>query len=451
MSRLKLISLQIMILLLGSAFIPPMAPAPNLAAASQTLFFLSKADAFVYSAQPDTNYGTLTNLRAFASPVVTSYLRFNVSGLAGLEISSARLLVHVNTTSASPLNLQVVENNTWGETSLTYSNAPALGGVLASVPSVSAGTWLNFDVSTYVSQEGLFSFAITTPGKTTAFLDSRESLSFSPRLVLVVNPLSDPVLVGAGDIADCGSSGDEATAKLVNAIRGTVFTAGDNVYPSGSASQFTKCYSPSWGVFKTRTKPAPGNHDYETSGGAGYYSYFGAAAGAPGKGYYSYDLGAWHIVVLNTEISHAAGSPQEKWLRADLAAHRTACTLAVWHEPLFSSGSKHGSNSSARPLFQALYDYHVEVVVNGHEHNYERFAPQSPTGVATSRGVREFVAGMGGKDHYGFGSPLRNSQVRNGTTFGVLKFTLHATSYDWKFIPVAGKTFTDSGTAQCIP
>jgi acid phosphatase type 7 len=261
----------------------------------------------------------------------------------------------------------------------------------------------------------------------------------------------DPVLVGAGDISSCSGSGDEATAKLIDGIAGVVFTAGDNAYESGSTSEYTNCYNPTWGRFKDRTNPSPGNHEYNTSGATGYYGYFGAAAGDPSKGYYSYNLGSWHIVVLNSEISTATGSAQEKWLRQDLIDNQTTCTLAYWHEPRFSSGSTHGSSSAVQPLWQALYDYHADVIVNGHEHNYERFAPQSPSGAADVNGLMEFVAGMGGRSHYGFGSILANSLARNGDTYGVLKFTLHSTSYDWQFVPEAGKTYADSGTASCVP
>ncbi len=264
---------------------------------------------------------------------------------------------------------------------------------------------------------------------------------------------ADPVLVGVGDIASCSSSGDEATAKLLDTINGTVFTTGDNVYESGTDTEFTNCYEPSWGRHKARTRPSVGNHEYGTAGASGYFNYFGAAAGERGKGYYSYDLGAWHIIVLNSNCSQVggcgAGSAQEQWLRADLAAHPTTCTLAYWHHPRFSSGS-HGNSTAVQPLWQALYDAGADVVVSGHDHNYERFAPQTPSGAADPTfGIREFVAGMGGKSHYGFGTIQPNSQVRNSDTYGVLKLTLHATSYDWQFVPETGKTFTDSGTTTC--
>ena len=262
-----------------------------------------------------------------------------------------------------------------------------------------------------------------------------------------VPPGSDAVLVGAGDIAGSGP-GAEATAKLLDGIAGTVFTAGDNAYEDGTDSQFANYYNPTWGRHKGRTLPAAGNHDYATGGATGYYNYFGAAAGDPSKGYYSYNLGAWHVVVLNSNVSRGAGSPQETWLRADLAAHPTACTAAIWHHPLFSSG-EHGNNPSVKPLFKALYDYHADVVLNGHDHTYERFAPQDASGVATAQGIREFVVGMGGRSHYSWGSVKPNSEVRDNTAYGVIKLTLHPNSYDWNFIPEAGKAFTDSGSQAC--
>jgi hypothetical protein len=268
---------------------------------------------------------------------------------------------------------------------------------------------------------------------------------------LTSTPVSDATLVGAGDIADCSSEGDEATAELLDSISGTVFTTGDNAYPDGSVAEFANCYDPTWGRHKARTYPSPGNHDYHTADAAGYFNYFGAAAGEFGKGYYSYDLGAWHIIVLNSIISVETGSPQEQWLRADLAAHPVACTLAYWHYPRFSSGVVHGSDVSMQPLWQALYDHGADMVLAGHEHNYERFAPQNPQGIADpTRGIRQFVIGSGGRSHYSFGNPIANSEVRNDNTYGVLKLTLHATSYTWEFIPEAGKTFTDSGTAPCV-
>ena len=265
---------------------------------------------------------------------------------------------------------------------------------------------------------------------------------------------SDPVLVGAGDIASCDDlAGAEATAKLVDKIPGTVFAAGDLAYPDGSAENFANCYGPTWGRFKDRTRPSPGNHEYH-SGGSAYTSYFGPAAGDPKKAYYSYELGAWHIVVLNSECADVGGcdasSPQGQWLKQDLAQHSTVCTLAYFHKPLFSSGGAHGNDPVMKPLWDALYAANADVVVNGHDHDYERFAPQTPDGVAdASRGIREFVAGTGGKGHRPFGVPHANSEVRDTVAFGVLKLTLLPGRYEWEFVPEAGKSFKDSGAGRC--
>jgi len=272
----------------------------------------------------------------------------------------------------------------------------------------------------------------------------------------------DPVLVGAGDIAACNEPNDSATATLLDGIDGTVFVLGDNAYPSGTFGEYNNCYAPTWGRHKARTKPVPGNHEYDdpASGAAGYYTYFGAAASPLEtnctnncKGYYSYNLGAWHIVALNSEIDHSLDSAQLQWLRDDLAAHPSVCTLAYWHRPYYTSGPHQidAEIPGLKPFWDVLYAYGADVVLNGHDHNYERFARQDPAGQADlERGIREFVVGTGGKQLRALGTVLPNSEVRNSDTYGVLQLTLHATSYTWQFIPIAGQTFTDTGIADCI-
>jgi hypothetical protein len=266
---------------------------------------------------------------------------------------------------------------------------------------------------------------------------------------------SDPVLVGAGDIAFCGDlSGAESTAKLLDSIAGVVFTAGDNAYENGTAEEFKNCYQPTWGRHKARTRPSVGNHEFHSGGATPYFDYFGANAGGPKDGFYSYELGTWHIIVLNSECREVGGceqgSREEKWLRSDLQAHHAVCTLAYWHKPLFSSGAKHGNDPEMEPFWQDLYEARAAVVINGHDHDYERFAPQDPEGKPDPvNGIREFVAGTGGKNHRPFASPLPTTEARNADTFGVLKLTLHPGGYDWEFIPEAGKTFHDSGKGSC--
>ena len=266
---------------------------------------------------------------------------------------------------------------------------------------------------------------------------------------------NETVLVGAGAIADCTDlSGAEATEKVLAKIPGTVMAIGDLAYPDGSVANFA-CYDKTWGKEKSRTRPAPGNHEFNSAGAAYYFQYFGAAAGEASKGYYTYELGSWHIVVLNSECDQVggcgAGSAQEKWLREDLAAHPVACTLAYFHKPLFSSGGKHRNDLTVKPLWDALYGGGADVVVSGHDHDYERFAPQTSEAKAdAARGIREFVAGTGGKNHRRFGLLAHaNSEVRNADTFGVLKLALKPGKYAWEFVPVDGGTFRDSGEGTC--
>ncbi len=261
----------------------------------------------------------------------------------------------------------------------------------------------------------------------------------------------DAILLAAGDVASCDSTGDEATAQIIAGTSGTVAAVGDLAYPSGTAADF-RCYDSSWGKFKSRTKPAPGNHEYLTSGASAYFDYFGSLAGDRSKGYYSYSRGAWQIIAINSNCSAVGGcfvgSPQENWLRAVLKATTRRCTLAYWHHPLFSSGG-HGPQSQLRPIWDDLYRAHAEIVLGGHDHDYERFAPQTPSGAADPNGIREFIVGTGGKNHDRFGPNVAaNSEVRNADTFGVLKLTLHPSGYDWKFLPEADHTFKSIRTSS---
>jgi hypothetical protein len=283
------------------------------------------------------------------------------------------------------------------------------------------------------------------------FLGPKESVSAQ------VVTAEDPVFVGAGDIASCTSTGDEATANLLDAIPGTVYTTGDNAYESGTASEFANCYAPSWGrpSIKARTRPTVGNHEYySTTNASGYFGYFGAAAGDPSKGYYSYDLGEWHMVALNSMCEQVGGcettSPMVTWLKQDLAANPRTCTLAYFHHPLFGSGSVNGGVPKMKPSWEALYAANADVVLSGHQHDYERFAPQTPSGVADpARGIREFVVGTGGRSLNTFKSNPANSEVRNASSYGVLKLTLHPSSYDWQFVTAPSGTVADSGIGSC--
>ena len=267
------------------------------------------------------------------------------------------------------------------------------------------------------------------------------------------------VLVGAGDIVGCRDpQGALATAKLIAEIPGTVFAVGDLVYDATTLSQFQKCYGSAWGKFKERTRPALGNHEYLEPRATPYFQYWGTQAGPAGKGYYSYELGAWHVVVLNTNCDApglggcAAGSPQEIWLRQDLREHQGACIVAYGHHALFSSGffRSHAVHPELKPLWDDLYAVHADLMLAGHEHSYERFAPQDPDGRADPRhGIREIVVGTGGRSHDPLGLATPNSEVRNVGTYGVLKLTLAPQGYTWEFLPEEGKTFRDSGAGVC--
>ncbi|HET8712181.1 MAG TPA: PKD domain-containing protein [Gemmatimonadales bacterium] len=268
----------------------------------------------------------------------------------------------------------------------------------------------------------------------------------------------DPVILAAGDIGDCLRTSDDATGQTLDTIPGIVMPLGDNAYLDGTPEEYANCYDPAWGRQKYRTRPVAGNHDYNTSGAAGYYGYFGAAAGDPTKGYYSFTAGSWFVLVINTgtdrPVNYEAGSPQEQWIRAELAAHTEQCTLAVWHHPRFSTIK---DRAPIRPevtaIWNALYEYGVDLVLNGHDHSYQRFAPQKPDGTLDNAfGIPQIVVGTGGGEGlYAFG-PIpegSNSEVRNNDTWGVLKLTLKNAGYDWRFIRSAGGTFTDSGSGTC--
>jgi alkaline phosphatase len=264
-------------------------------------------------------------------------------------------------------------------------------------------------------------------------------------------PPPPAVLLAAGDIATCPGQDDEATADLLAAQLtehpdAVIAAVGDLAYERGTTADFKQCFAPSWGRFHDRIRPAAGNHEYGTGVATGYFDEWGDRAGPAGKGWYSYDLGAWHVVVLNSncDVPSVGGcgpdSEQGKWLAADLAAHANRCSLAYWHHPRWSSGL-HGSQPAVDPFWQAMVAAHVDVVVNGHDHHYERFAPVS--------GVREFVVGTGGAPRYPVAGPEANSEVRHSGTPGVLRLTLHAASYDWRFLAAADGAFTDEGSTPC--
>jgi hypothetical protein len=453
--------------------------APTNTPVSTGLTLPAIADAGVLQSSPTTNFGTTSRLDV-DDPGEQAYIRFNVTGVTG-AIQNATLRLFVTNSSSNGPGLYGTAN-TWTETSITWNNRPApTTGVIANIGSAPVNTWAEYNVTGHVTGNGVYNFVLMADGSDGIRFDSREGSSM-PQLVLAFTsgptptptntstpgptptPTSTPtptntpvaggvVFVGAGDIADCGEEEDELTAQLLDNIPGVVYTVGDNAYPNGTASAFNNCYQPTWGRHKARTRPAVGDNEYNTSGASGYFNYFGAAAGNPNQGYYSYDVGSWHIIVLNSNCSQVGGcdpdSPQGQWLQADLAANTSQCILALHHEPRFSSK---GGDSDLQELWEPLYEAGADVVLSGHRHMYERFARQNPSGAADpNNGIRQFVVGTGGSSLTSTpSSAAPNSQVRNNTTHGVLKFTLHPTSYDWQFIPIAGQTFTDSGSTSCV-
>ena len=256
---------------------------------------------------------------------------------------------------------------------------------------------------------------------------------------------ADAILLAVGDIAYCDATADELVGELAARLPGTIALLGDNAYQHGSAADYANCFDPTWGGLRDRLRPVPGNHEYETKEAAPYFSYFGAAVGNVGQGWYSYDLGAWHLIALNSECGAIGGcgpgSPELSWLEADLAAHPVACTLAYWHHPRYSSG-RHGDNDMTEAFWQALAAAGADVVLEGHDHDYERLAPID--------GIRSFVVGTGGRSLYAWpGAPGPHTEVRANDTYGLLQLTLGATDYSWRFVPASGGSFTDAGAGQC--
>lgn len=349
--------------------------------------------------------------------------------------------IPVATATATPTNTATAIN-----TETATAILPTYTSTATAVPPTSTSTStpvpLTFTRTATRTSTPIPSTNTATATRTATF--TATSTPTSTRTNTPTATVSSPQLIAAGDIATCNATNQATqTAALVLGMPGEVLTLGDNAYDSGTASEFTNCYGPTWGQFKARTHPSPGNHEYITPGASGYFGYFNVAP------YYSFDYGGWHIISLNSEIAHQAGSVQEQWLRADLAAHPTTCTLAYWHEPLYSSGTTNGPDVSVRPFWQALEQYGADIILNGHEHNYERFGLQTSAGVASATGIREFIVGTGGSSLYPFGTPAANSQFRLNTTRGVLKLGLQASGYTWQFVGVGGAVL-DSGSSLCV-
>jgi hypothetical protein len=394
-------------------------------------------------------------------------LRFDLTGVAA-PVQQARLRLHVanisNGGSPDGGTVSPVNDTTWTETGVTWNTRPtAWGAAAGSLGPVMQNTWVEVDVTAAVTAGAANTLGLRSPNTDGAYYDSRETGASSPQLIVTTGstpPVTGVTVAAAGDAVCAPGTPVTATTcrqmpvsdRILADPSVTWFLAlGDLQYENGELTSFQSTYDSSYGRLKAKTKPAPGNHEYNTAGATGYYTYFGAAAGDPTKGYYSFDIGStWHVIALNsncTAVACAAGSAQEQWLRADLAAASARpCTIAFWHHPRFSS-NEHGDDATVAPFWDALSAAGTELVLNGHDHGYERFDPQTPGAVADPNGIREIVAGTGGRSLYAFGAPHANSIVRYAT-FGYLRLTLGTNAYSWQFVTEAG-TVSDSGTGTC--
>ncbi len=456
----------------GSTSVPP--------GAAGDIVFSPIADSYVQGDKPATNYGTAAQLRTDGSPAVRSFIKFDVQGLKG-TIEQVTLRIYAN--SQQSVGFEVHQgDNLWSETALIYDNQPGFSpAIIAASGKVVSNHWYDLDVTSSIGGNGEVSYVLTTRSSTALSLASRES-AFGPQLLVTTDgenptpavtstpsPLptpapagTDPVVIAAGDIV-CDSSTDcvpddmAASQVAIDQNPDAVLVLGDLCH-TPSADCFDNYYAPTWGRSNAISYPITGNHEYMVTGAQPYFDYWNGAGNTSGRagdrsqGYYSFDLGSWHVIALNSQCEQVggcnSGSRQYTWLQQDLQNHPNACTLVYYHIPVFSSGGR--ANNNMLQIFTLLYNKGAEVVLNGHDHIYERFAPQDPAGRQdAARGIREFIAGTGGANHTFIASVAPNSEVRNEDTFGALKLTLHPDGYDWQFMPVAGKTFTDSGSSAC--
>ena len=389
------------------------------------------ADSYVERASPRTNHGSSVAIRADGSPPVIAYLRFDLAGVTG-TVTRATLEVDAESQLSTGVDLHAAADDDWAEETITYANAPRTGARAATSLPVTAGTTVSLDATRLVAGGGSATLAIKHSGPTAVAFASRE-------------------VAGEGDKSQCRQ---KYTSDLLLKLDLTaVLTLGDNQYEDGALAAYRASYHPSWGRVKSITHPVPGNHEYLTPGAAGYFDYFGAQAGERNKGYYAFDVGKWRLYAINSNCSQVggcgAGSPQLEWLKADLAANPRSCALAYSHHPRFSSG-QHGSFRSMAVIWRTLDAAGAELFLSGHDHNYERFAPQSPAGRSDlAKGIRQFVVGTGGKNPRPLRSEQPNSEVRNDDAFGVLELKLHPKGYEWRFVPEQDATFTDSGSGAC--
>ena len=490
---------------------PPAATITTLTS-NTILIFNPVADTYVQADLPTSNFGSAPQMVVDNSPIRNVLLKFNVLGIGARSVLSAKLRLYCVDPSPFGGEFHRVADASWSEGAINWNNAPAADlNSIATLGKVVASTWYEVDVTFLVSGDGTLSLKALSTSTDGAYYSSREGTAgFSPQLVIttsgststvtptnistptstttsiptagqtatqtltpVITPTasptspttgSDPVIMAAGDfICDSLTTSSSACQQMaasqvvVDQRPEAALILGD-VCHTPSTNCFDNYFAPSWGRLFSIAHPITGNHEYLVAGAIYYFDYWNGVGNVDGRagnrsqGYYSYDIGPWHIIALNSQCSQAggcnAGSPQYIWLQQDLQSHTNICTLAYYHIPVFSSGGR--ANANMKQIYTLLYNNNVEVVLNGHDHIYERFAPQDSNGLADPlRGIREFIVGTGGANHTSIATIQSNSEVRNTDTFGALKLTLHPNGYDWQFIPVAGKTFTDSGTAVC--
>lgn len=418
------------------------------------------ADSYVLEDRPSENFGTSKHLDVDAAPYAESYLRFDVSGISQPVGRVTLRLWVVNDTDEAP-TVWMSPNTTWTELGVTWNNRPALDAV-ASIGSgeVEVDTWLEYNLSGLVRGNGTYTIALLPNSTDGIEVASRDADENQPELLIEPDPSSGtvatsadadiPVLLAAGDIAGCDWENDEQTARILDANAGIVAPLGDLAQGDGTAEEFEDCYDPTWGRHKDRSKPVPGNHEYYSDGAEPYFDYWGDRAGVAGEGWYTYELGDWQIFALNSNLDKVDAEKQLEWLEAELASSTAMCTMAYWHHPRFSSSVRHGSNENMAPFWDLFYASGMEIVLNGHDHVYERFAPQRPDQEADPEfGIRQFTVATGGAPQRDFSKPEDNSEVRMTGVHGVLRLELLEDGYTWEFIPVADEVFTDSGSGDC--
>jgi hypothetical protein len=446
----------------------PSAAAPSAAPQSH----VAVADAFVSARSPKRNFGRVKTLRTGGPSRTRSFLRFRLARPLD-PAAPARLRLFATVGARPGLTVHLVRGGgRWRERSITAGSAPRLGPAIARQGGVRGARFVSIDVSGALAARRTIDIALVQRGSGRLHFLSRESgRRTAPHLFIGDESQRPPVIAAAGDIACAptspnrrdrvpGTCLDRQTSDLlVSRELAAVLALGDTQYERGELSAFRSAYDRTWGRVKHITRPVVGNHEYQTPDAAGYFDYFNGPgrltgrAGRRGEGWYSFDVGGWHLVALNSICDEVGGcgpgSPQYEWLRADLAAHPAQCTLAYWHHPRFSSGNP-GSNVRTDAFWRLLDAAGAELVLAGHSHDYERFAPQTADAVRDdARGIRSFVVGTGGKNNYPFRAVERNSEVRDATSSGVLLLTLRPGGYSWRFAPVSGGRLSDAGFGNC--